>query len=452
MSASYICAIPLLWYDDRMKIKERLVYLIVFAMAVLGVSLMFAPELVRALPGRYVSYLPEPIQALRRKEHPLTLPTPVAVSPLLPATPSPATPMPDPTGAPVATAIPPTATLMPEPAVTLTPEPTLPPTPTPVPAVLLEGLRHERQGWNNCGPTTLAMALSIWGRAETQFAIAPALKPDPEDKHVEIVGMADYVRSLGLDAIIRVGGSVEKIKALLRAGFPVIVESWYVRDAHDQLGHYRLVIGYDDSTQTFALYDPLYDPPTVIGYQQLDELWRVFNRMYLLTYPPERAGEVAAILGAEMDDAFMFEQALATAQAELDYAPETCAAYADCADWLTFSWFNIGTNLNGLGYPVEAAAAYDEARQRGLHYRMLWYQFGPYESYYAAGRYDDVITLADATLNTAKNLEQSYYWRGRARLALGDADGARSDFETALRYHRGWEPAVNALAQMDASP
>ena len=83
---------------------------------------------------------------------------------------------------------------------------------------------------------------------------------------------------------------------------------------------------------------------------------------------------------------------------------------------------------------------------------MLWYQFGPYEAYYAAGRYDDVIALADATLATAKNLEESYYWRGKARLALGERDAARVDFKSALKYHEEWPPAVEALAAMDADP
>lgn len=426
-----------------MKIKEIFVYIIVLALVVLGLTLIAAPELIRALPGRYAYYLPEPVQALRYNDHPLTLPTSTEANTPRPAV---ATATPPPTFTPTATIIPPPDTMTPEPTATFTP------TPTPVPYVLLEGLRHERQGWNNCGPTTLAMALSFWGREENQSDIAPILKPDPEDKHVGIVGMAEYARSLGLDALIRVGGSLEKIKALLRAGIPVLVESWYVRDARDQLGHYRLVIGYDESSQAFTLYDSLYDPPTLIGYQELDELWRVFNRTYLLTYPPERANEVAAIIGADMDDTMMYEQSLATARAELAHPPETCVAYAACTDWIAFSWFNIGTNLIELGYPTEAAEAYDLARQLGLHYRMLWYQFGPYESYYAAGRYDDIVILADATLNTAKNLEESYYWRGMARLAQGDGKGARSDFETALRYHRGWEPAVSALALMDATP
>ena len=60
-----------------------------------------------------------------------------------------------------------------------------------------------------------------------------------------------------------------------------------------------------------------------------------------------------------------------------------------------------------------------------------------------------MIALANATLATASNLEESYYWRGRSRLALGDVEGARSDFTTALRYHKDWPPAVSALADLE---
>jgi tetratricopeptide (TPR) repeat protein len=145
----------------------------------------------------------------------------------------------------------------------------------------------------------------------------------------------------------------------------------------------------------------------------------------------------------------MYERALETARSEAAAPRTDCVAYADCADWVTFSWFNVGSSLTSLGRHSEAAAAYDEARRLGLHFRMLWYQFGPYESYYAAGRYEDVVALANATLATARNLEESYYWRGMAHLASDDVEGARSDLETALRYHEGWAPAVNALADLD---
>ena len=427
--------------------KSHRVFILVLALVLLGVGLLALPTLIRALPGRYAYYLPESLQALRHNPHPDTLPTPARTQPPTP-TPAhiPATSTPAATGIP--TSVPsPTPTRVPS---TSTPVPT--PTPTPPVRFTLSGLQHEHQGWNNCGPTTLAMALSYWGCSETQNHVAPVLKPDPEDKNVSPWEMESYVRGLGLGAIVRVGGTIDGLKALVRAGFPVIAETWYVRDARDQLGHYRLVIGYDEAAQEFLTYDSLHGPDVTIGYQEMDELWRVFNRTYLVVYAPERWETLAAVLGPDLDDGAMYERALETARVEAVNPPEGCVAYADCADWVTFSWFNAGSSLTSLGRHAEAASAYDQARQLRLHFRMLWYQFGPYESYHAVGRYDDVVALADATLATASNLEESYYWRGMARLAQGDADGARADFQTALHFHEDWPPAVVALAGMTDSP
>jgi len=296
------------------------------------------------------------------------------------------------------------------------------------------------------------MALSYWGRTETQRQIAPVLKPDPEDKNVGPEEMAEYARSLGLGAVIRVGGNLERLKQLLVAGFPVIVETWYVRDARDQLGHYRLLIGYDDTTQEMITHDSLDGPNLRVSYQKLDELWRVFNRLYLVIYPPERVSELAGVLGSDLDEKGAIARALETAWQEALSPPTDCVAYADCADAESFAWFNVGTNLVALGRYDEAAAAYDQARQLGLPPRMLWYQFGPYRAYYAVGRYEEVVALANATLTTARELEESYYWRALARWALNDKKGAQNDLRAALRYHKDWPPAVEALSRFTKEP
>jgi tetratricopeptide (TPR) repeat protein len=420
--------------------------MVIVVLFLLGASLIAIPNIVRALPGRYASLLPEPFQELRHSDHPITLPTPegTVAQGTLSSTSTPtmapsATPTVVPTDTPLDTIEP-----------TETPEPTATPTPTPtLPAqARLEGGRHERQGWNNCGPTTLAMALSFWGFDDTQHDVAPVLKPDPEDKHVGIHQMAEYAEGRGLHAIIRSGGTLDGLKRLLAAGYPVIIESWYVRDARDQLGHYRLVVGYDDAAQLFDLYDSLYDPPTAMGYQELYELWRVFDWTYLIVAPSDRWDEALALIGPDNDDGAMYEAALNRALAEAESPPPACVAYAACDDWVTFSWYTAGTNLTALGRHDEASAAYDRARQLGLHYRMLWYQFGPYESYFAVGRYADVIALADATLATASNLEESLYWRAKAHVGQGETASARTDLQTALRYHPDWAPAVALLSEL----
>ena len=79
---------------------------------------------------------------------------------------------------------------------------------------------------------------------------------------------------------------------------------------------------------------------------------------------------------------------------------------------------------------------------------MLWYQTGPYKAYFYYQRYYDVLYLADGTLNAMqsdKNLDESYYWRGMGKNALGDTEGAIADFRLALKYHPGFEPALYQL-------
>lgn len=307
---------------------------------------------------------------------------------------------------------------------------------------ILEGIRYEYQGWNNCGPTTLAMQLSYWGHTETQTDIAIFLKPDPKDEHVHLSEMQGYVQTLGLEAITRFGGDRQLLKGLLLAGFPVLVETWHVRAADDQLGHYQLVVGYDNANEVFVLYDSLLGPDYRVAYAQFDEAWHVFNRVFFVAYPPEREIDLVQALGMYANQDWALEQALLTSQNILELQTKPCVVYADCEDVHIFSWFNVGTNLLALQQYNQAALAYEQAYASGWPRRMLWYQFGPYEAYYYTGKFEDVIYLADETLASGVRSEEAYYWRGRAKLALGDLTEAQRDFETALCYHPGWHLAL----------
>jgi tetratricopeptide (TPR) repeat protein len=293
------------------------------------------------------------------------------------------------------------------------------------------------------------MALYYFGQSGTQADTAAFLKPDSEDKNVSPDEMAAYARSLGLEAAVRVGGELNRLKQLIAAGFPVVVETWFIPEPGDQMGHYRLLIGYDDALQQFTAQDSYNGPNVQLHYDAFDELWRVFNRVYLVVFRPEQADELSILLGEDVDDQAMYLRSLDLSYAEVSNPNAECVAYEDCADGLAFAWFNIGSSLTGLGRHQDAAAAYDQARLLGLPWRMLWYQFGPYESYYTVGRYEDVITLATATLNVANNLEESYYWRGLAFLAQGDENRARADFQAAVKFNPAYSPAREALESID---
>ena len=84
------------------------------------------------------------------------------------------------------------------------------------------------------------------------------------------------------------------------------------------LGHYNLVVGYDDEQQVFTVHDSYLltyapwggriepdDYDTFIGfdyyYNKLDQDWRSFNFVFIVVYPPEKENEVLNILGPLCD-------------------------------------------------------------------------------------------------------------------------------------------------------
>jgi tetratricopeptide (TPR) repeat protein len=467
---------------------------VVTILGLLGLMVL-VPVGVRALPGRYAARLPGFLQDLRYRPHSDILPTPaVVVTPLLApsATPTAArlrgvtfvtgTPERGPNGAgdqaegpPIAlVTLKPTRSLAetpgqpatsiaqtPSPTVSVPPMPTASATPTstpppPTPTVVqlpvrasLPPITHTYQTWNNCGPATVNMALFYFGQFGSQADAAAFLKPDPEDKNVSAYEMETYVRALGLKAVVRVGGDLPRLKRLIASGFPVVVETWFIPEPGDQMGHYRVLVGYDDDARQFIAQDSYNGPNVRLDYDAFDELWRVFNRIYLVIYHPDQYGELAAILDSDVDDGAMYERALVTAQTEALNPSAECVAYETCADAAAFAWFNVGSSMVSLGRHQEAAAAYDQARVLGLPWRMLWYQFGPYEAYYAVDRFDDVITLATATLNVVANLEESHFWRGVAYLANGEVERARSDFQAAINYNPHFTPAMEVLESLE---
>ena len=113
-----------------------------------------------------------------------------------------------------------------------------------------------------------------------------------------------------------------------------------------------------------------------------------------------------------------------------------------------YAWFNMGTSYVALKDYENAALAYDRAFQLQLPWRMLWYQFGPYEAYYNVGRYNDVLALAKSNLGTTTYVEETYYYEGLAFAAEGDRTKALSNFDQALGLNKNFFPAQEARAQV----
>ena len=349
-------------------------------------------------------------------------------------------------------------TFTPFPAQTATPQPSAIPsqTFTPIPQnALLTGIRHEYQQFNNCAPANLSMVLSYWGWQGNQFDTRAYLRPSHEidDKNVNPFEIVDFVeRSTPYDALWRVGGDLDLLKRLVAAGFPVLIEKGVHSSHDDWLGHYQTITGYDDTKAQFLVYDSLEGPPEAYGvpYSFVAQFWRHFNFVYVVVFPPERAAEVHSILGTQSDP-----------QQNFRYAAELSLAEANSLTGREqfFAWFNRGSNLVYLQDYAGAAQAFDTAFSlyaalpaTERPWRLLWYVDSPFAAYYHTGRYQDVINLAQTTLvNVDKPvLEETYYWRGMAKAALGDRPGAIEDLTRASTLNANSTPAAQELQRITA--
>jgi len=308
----------------------------------------------------------------------------------------------------------------------------------------LTGIQHIYQGWNNCGPATVTMGLTYFGGTNDQYVAARWLKPNGEDKNVSPWQVAEYVNTQvpgTTKALVRQGGNFDLIKTLVTNGFPVMIEAGYdpVTDDQGWMGHYLLVVGYNDGAQTFNMMDSFLGPNRSYPYEEVNTFWRHFNRVYIVLYDMTREADVMALLGSDADERQNSMNALETARREAIANPED-----------PFAWFNMGTNFLALGMYNEAATAYDQARNvgDGLPWRMLWYQFGPFEAYYHIGRYDDMIALSQANLNDGggQYVEETFYYAGLARAAKGEMQRAIDNFNQTIFFNPNFTPAREALA------
>jgi len=353
-----------------------------------------------------------------------------------------------------------------------TPTPTIVTTPLPD-SVILPGViyvdQHNR--FNYCGPANLTMALNFWGWKGNRDDVAKVVKPGSGDLNVNFIErgkpdknvmpyeLVDFVNeNTDYRALSRFGGDENLLKRLIAAGFPVIVEKGEMAfDGHaiSWMGHYLFTTGYDDSRSSFIVQDALISKDLLSDYASHLDGWRAYNYLFIVTYPPERENEVLTLLGPWADEKWASQHALELAQKDIQTLN---------GDNLYFAWFNKGTSHVALQQYVDAANAYDKAfsiyanwngKKEDRPYRMLWYQTGPYFAYYYAARYQDVINLANTTLNetiSTPTLEESLLWRGRAYYLAGNPKAAVDDYRAALRIHANWAPAVQALQELGLQP
>jgi hypothetical protein len=273
-------------------------------------------------------------------------------------------------------------------------------------AYRLQGLRYEPQMWNNCGPATMTNALTYFGYVDNQRRAQNFLKPNIEDKNVSPWQMIDFVNTqvpeLDVLGMLRYGGNLQLLKVLLANNFPVIIEEGYDPPNLDAgwMGHYLLLIGYDDSVNVFTTNDSYEGEGVNYSYDHIEEFWQHFNYTYIVLYEADREAELKTLLGPDADEWTNAANAFNIAAEEATNDSSNAHAF-----------FNAGTNyvhlaeimrrqgdeVTAMEYYNNAAAMFTQAQTLGMPWRILWYQFGPYEAYYA-------VAQASTDTNVANNL------------------------------------------------
>jgi tetratricopeptide (TPR) repeat protein len=289
------------------------------------------------------------------------------------------------------------------------------------------------------------MALRFWGWEGTQKTTEEVLKPFIKDRNVMPYEMLGYVQEhTELNGIVRYGGDLDLVKRLVASGFPVIIERGYIDRHEGWMGHYGLIVGYDDKLQEVTIPDT-YLGMIKMSYEEITRYWEQFDRIYLVIFPYERQQEVYDILGAQMDAQYNKEYTLDLVSSQL-YEREGLDRF--------FVWYSRGSICVELNDYLCAGESYDEAfriyatlKEEERPWRMLWYQTGPYYAYYYLQRYQDLYTLTKQTLDKTPEdaIPETWVWKGRAEVKLGFRDEAIESFKQALFWHPDWWVAQEEL-------
>lgn len=298
------------------------------------------------------------------------------------------------------------------------------------------------QTFNNCGPASLSMLFSYQGKNISQDVLGKKLRPyqnqqgDNDDKSVTVEELSVEAKNYSLLSYHRPHGSMTLIKTLIANDIPVLVRTWLSPD--EDIGHYRIVRGYDDTTKQIIQDDSYEGADLRQSYDVFLEMWQPFNYEYMIVVSPYKKQLVEQILKTDTNKKTAWINAYNKAVEEAKDQPEN-----------PYPIFNQSVALFHLGKYEQARDLY-ESVQFQLPWRMLWYQTEPIESYVKTGNYEQVFTLTDQILsNENRGFSELYLMRAESYKQQGDIDAARAEINKAIYYNNNLASAKEALQQLN---
>jgi hypothetical protein len=152
-------------------------------------------------------------------------------------------------------------------------------------------MNYQAQTLNNCGPTSIAIVLGYYDHWITQSTVNEHVPPGPSPCQI-----ADYVLRYDLRArpYWSPRSDVTPIRLLLANGIPVIANQLLEQDS--DIGHYRVIKGYDDKSGAFITDDPLQrkGPDYRLTYETFDKLSN--PGAFIPVYPPKKDSLVRSLM------------------------------------------------------------------------------------------------------------------------------------------------------------
>jgi tetratricopeptide (TPR) repeat protein len=306
---------------------------------------------------------------------------------------------------------------------------------------LLTNPKHIYQTFNNCGPATLSMILSWYGRDVGQKELGDKMRPyqntegDNDDKTIFTYEFVDWTKEYGFDAIDRVNGDIELLKSFTANDIPVVVKTWL--HVGEDIGHFRIIRGFDEAKQVIIQDDSYEGPNKKISYYDFLSMWQPFNYAYIIVYTPDKADLVSAIIAEEMDEKIAWENSLVRGRKEAELVPDN-----------VYPVFNTTTAYYHLGQFKNSIEAFEKVESQ-LPRRMLWYQIEPIQAYIELGDYERAFQISDNILaNGNRAFSELYQLRGEYYLSIGEDIAAKEQFELAFLYNENFEPAKISLESL----
>lgn len=324
----------------------------------------------------------------------------------------------------------------------LSPTPTALPTESPIPqSKTLANQYHTFQTFNNCGPAALSMALSYYGINKSQQELGNDLRPyqiangNNDDKSVTLSELAQKGQEYDLLAYHRPMGNPQIIKQFIALGIPIITRTWL--KPNEDIGHYRVIKGYDDNQQVFIQDDSLQGKNLIYSYQEFDDIWKQFSYEFLVLIPRSQQVQAESILGDLVDEQKAWQTAIDHAHKQLSANPKDI-----------YARFNLSVALYHTKDYQQSVAEF-EAVESQLPFRTLWYQIEPIQGYFELGNFDRVFFITDKILNNHNRaFSELYIIRGNIYQQQGQIEQARAQYQLAITYNRNLSAAQQALESL----